>query len=253
MASQTVSGARVKPEIGDTMYAYKKAVLYLDSTLKTKALTLKEKEFIGTITEITDKYFQVYYTQDSDNQQYLYLKRNTEYYSSYSSVTVVDKSETEYDDRNWFQKIFGINKVKDENIDNTMKEEKMAFAAFLPLIETAVGGVISLFGKNAEVSKAESEVQLAKQNLLVAQEATKQSKDKVTIATLALAEEKEKTAQKALEEQTSLAKQKQSIGVITLSVVLFLIFGLAFLFVKFVLPVIFPKAPEPQNVIIQEQ
>lgn len=129
----------------------------------------------------------------------------------------------------------------------------MAFAAFLPLIETAVGGVISLFGKNAEVSKAETDVQLAKQNLLVAQEATKQSKDKVAIATLALAEKQEETAQKALEEQTSLTKQKQSIGVITLSVVLLLLFGLAFLFVKFVLPIISPKPTEPQNVIIQEQ
>jgi hypothetical protein len=136
-----------------------------------------------------------------------------------------------------------------------MKEEnnKMGFAAFLPLIETALGGVFSLFGKNAEVSKAEAEVQLAKQNLLVAQEATKQSKDKVAIATLALAEKQEETAQKAFEEQTSLAKQKQSIGLITLSVVLLLLFGLAFLFVKFVLPIISPKPIEPQNVIIQEQ
>ena len=130
---------------------------------------------------------------------------------------------------------------------------KMGFAAFLPFIETALGGVISLFGKNAEVSKAEAEVQVAKQNLLIAQEATKQSKDKVAIATLALAEKQEETAQKALEEQTSLTKQKQSIGVITLSVVLLLLFGLAFLFVKFVLPIISPKPTEPQNVIIQEQ
>jgi hypothetical protein len=129
----------------------------------------------------------------------------------------------------------------------------MAFAAFLPLIETAVSGVISLFGKNAEVSKAESDVQLAKQNLQIAQEATKQSKDKVAIATLALAEKQEETAQKALEEQTALTKQKQSIGVITLSVVLLLVFGLAFLFVKFVLPIISPKPMQPQNVVIQEQ
>jgi hypothetical protein len=141
------------------------------------------------------------------------------------------------------------------NVDKTTKTttNKMGFAAFLPLITSAVEGITSLFGKNADVSKAETEVQLAKQNLLVAQEATKQSKDKVTIATLALAEEKEKTAQKALEEQTKIVKQKQSIGVVTLGIVLIFLLGIGFLFVKFVIPLIFPKAPEPQNIIIEEE
>ena len=117
----------------------------------------------------------------------------------------------------------------------------MAFAAFLPLIETAVSGVISLFGKNSEIDKAQKEVDLAKQSLLIATESTKQSKDKVTIAALGLAQKREETAQKKLEEQSKEIRQKQSIGAITLTVVACLIFGLGWLFVKFALPIFSPK------------
>jgi thiol:disulfide interchange protein len=117
----------------------------------------------------------------------------------------------------------------------------MAFLAFLPLIETAVSGVISLFGKNSEIDKAQKEVDLAKQNLLIATESTKQSKDKVTIAALGLAQKREETAQKKLEEQSKEIRQKQSIGAITLTVIACLIFGLGWLFVKFVLPIFSPK------------
>jgi hypothetical protein len=121
----------------------------------------------------------------------------------------------------------------------------MAFLAFLPLIETAVSGVISLFGKNSEIDKAQKEVDLAKQNLLIATESTKQSKDKVTIAALQLAQKREETAQKKLEEQSKEIRQKQSIGAITLTVVACLIFGLGWLFVKFALP-IFSSKPTVQ-------
>lgn len=124
----------------------------------------------------------------------------------------------------------------------------MAFLAFLPLIETAVGGVLSLFGKNIEIEKAQKEVDLAKQNLLIATESTKQSKDKVTIAALELAQKREETAQKKLEEESKNVRQKQSLGSITLAIVLALIFGLGFLFVKFVLPVISLKPSfKPSN------
>jgi hypothetical protein len=119
----------------------------------------------------------------------------------------------------------------------------MAFLAFLPLIETAVSGVISLFGKNSEIDKAQKEVDLAKQNLLIATESTKQSKDKVTIAALQLAQKREETAQKKLEEQSKEIRQKQSIGAITLTVVACLIFGLGWLFVKFALPIFSSKPP----------
>jgi phosphate starvation-inducible protein PhoH len=121
----------------------------------------------------------------------------------------------------------------------------MAFAAFLPLIETAVGGIISLFGKNSEIDKAQKEVDLAKQNLLIATEATKQSKDKVTIAALELAQKREETAQKKLEEHSKEIRQKQSIGTITLGIIGVLIFGLGWLFVKFVLP-LFSSKPTMQ-------
>ena len=129
----------------------------------------------------------------------------------------------------------------------------MAFAAFLPLIETAVGGVLSLFGKNTDVDKAKSDLALAQNNLAIAKTQVDISKEGTKQEIIKLAAAKEVTAQKALDDATAITKQKQSIGVITLAVVLLLVFGLAFLFVKFVLPIIFPKPEaQAQNVVIQD-
>ena len=133
-------------------------------------------------------------------------------------------------------------------------KSNMAFAAFLPLIETAVGGVLSLFGKNAEVDKAKNDLLVAQNNLKIAQTQVDISKEGTKQELIKLAEAKEITAQKALEEQNKSVRQKQSIGALTLIVVLVLVFGLAWLFVKFVLPVLFPKPEvQPQNVVIQDE
>ena len=128
----------------------------------------------------------------------------------------------------------------------------MAFAAFLPLIETAVGGVLSLFGKSAEQKKAETEIEAAKANLKIAQEATKQSGDKVKIAALELAKTREATAVAKLAEESKVVRQKQSIGLITIAIVLVFIFGIGWLFVKFVLPM-FSSKTEPTQIVLQEE
>ena len=73
---------------------------------------------------------------------------------------------------------------------------------------------------------------------MIATGSTKQLKDKVTIAALGLAQKREETAQKKLEEQSTEIRQKQSIGAITLTVVACLIFGIGLLFVKFVSPIL---------------
>ena len=139
------------------------------------------------------------------------------------------------------------------NTETVPKPKSMAFAAFLPLIETAVGGVLSLFGKNADVDKAKSDLALAQNNLAIAKTQVDISKEGTKQEIIKLAAAKEVTAQKALDDATAITKQKQSIGVITLAVVLLLVFGLAFLFVKFVLPIIFPKPEaQAQNVVIQD-
>lgn len=129
----------------------------------------------------------------------------------------------------------------------------MPFAAFLPLIETAIGGVISLFGKNTEVDKAKSDLAIAQNNLAIAKTNVDVAKEGTKQETIKLLEAREITAQKKLEEENKTVRQKQSIGLMTLLVVLILVFGLAWLFVKFVLPMIFPKpAVVPQNVVIQD-
>lgn len=141
---------------------------------------------------------------------------------------------------------------KNTNSTNTTKKTSM-FESLIPLIGTAISGITSLFGKNAEVEKAQTELQTAQQTLKIAQEATKQKNGDVQIAALHLAEVKEATAQKAVDDATAITKQKQSIGIITLAVIFLLVFGLAFLFVKFVLPIIFPKPEaQAQNVVIQD-
>lgn len=140
-----------------------------------------------------------------------------------------------------------------------MKEENTSGGGFASwfnpvssLIGTVVGGVTSLLGKNAEVEKAKAEVDVAKQALLVEQQKTKQAGYAVDVAKLDLLKAKEATAQKRLDDETALAKQKQSIGLATLLGVLVFVFGIGYLFVKFVLPVFYSKPQAPSNIVIQE-
>lgn len=139
----------------------------------------------------------------------------------------------------------------DLNTATVTPPKKMAFAAFLPLIETAVGGVLSLFGKNAEVDKAKSDLEVAKNNLAIAKTAVDISKEGTKQELIKLAEAKEVTAQKALEEQTKAAKSKNNVGLITIGIVLVFIFGIGWLFVKFVLPMFSTKS-EPTQIVVQE-
>jgi len=127
------------------------------------------------------------------------------------------------------------------------------FEAFLPLIQTAFGGVLSLLGKNAEVDKAKNDLLIAQNNLAIAKTNVDVAKEGTKQEEIKLLEAKEITAQKKLEEENKTLRQKQSVGVLTLAVVLILVFGLAWLFVKFVLPVILPKPRvQAQNVVIQD-
>lgn len=264
MAIRRVPGMTVQPEVGGLMYSYKKNSLYFDSSLKSKALTFKDKELIGTITEVTDKYIQVYYTQDSNNQQYLYLNRNTKYYSHISSVTIIESTTSETDNRNWFQKLFGLKKnMEDETTDTitptpstdtkTPTKSNMPFAAFIPLIGTAISSITSLLGKNSEVTKAEQDYKVAQQAVLAEREKTKQAGYAVDVEKIKLLEAKEITTQTKLREETDLAQQKQTIGLLTIVGVLVFLFGIGYLIVKYVLVLVFPKPNvQPQNVVIEE-
>ncbi|MBC7408474.1 MAG: hypothetical protein H7339_08810 [Arcicella sp.] len=119
---------------------------------------------------------------------------------------------------------------------------------------SVTASISNIFVKDKETEKAKVELEGAKQAVLVAKEETKRSNNQVTITALELAKAKEASLQKQVDDATAITKQKQSIGVITLTVVLVLVFGLAWLFVKFVLPIIFPKPEvQPQNVVIQDE
>ena len=126
-------------------------------------------------------------------------------------------------------------------------------SAIASAIASITASISSIFVADRAIDKAKVELEGAKQAVLVAKEETKRSNNQVTITALELAKAKEATLQKQVNDATAIIKQKQSIGVITLTVVLVLVFGLAWLFVKFVLPVLFPKPEvQPQNVVIQD-
>lgn len=144
-------------------------------------------------------------------------------------------------------------KVPDKNNANNTQKKTSMFEALVPLIGTAISGITSLFGKNAEADKAKTELQTAQQAVLAEKEKTKQAGYTVDVEKLKLLEARELTAQNEVNNTTSLAKQKQSIGLLTIGFVLVFLFGIGFLFVKFVLPIFFPKSsPSPQNVVIQD-
>lgn len=125
------------------------------------------------------------------------------------------------------------------------------FESLIPIINTAIGGVLSLFGKNAEQAKAQTELQTAQQAVLVEIQRSKQAGFAVDIEKIRLLEAREVTAQKNLEEQTKIAKSKANIGLFTIGAVLTFLFGIGYLFVKFIIPVLYPKPV--QNVVLQDE
>lgn len=132
-------------------------------------------------------------------------------------------------------------------------EKPMAFAAFIPLITSAVTGITSLFGKNADADKAKIDLAAAQEAIKLEKEKTKQAGFTVDVAKLKLLEKREETAQLQVNNLSKEVKQKQSIGLISIGVVLVFLFGIGYLFVKFVLPIFYPKPiQEPQNVVIRE-
>ena len=155
-------------------------------------------------------------------------------------------------DLNTLNDIIGENTTTSTATTST-KSSGMPFAAFIPLISTALSSVTSLLGKNTEVEKAKQEVAVAKQALLAEQERTKQAGFAVDIEKIKLLEAKEITAQTKLVEETKVAQQKKTIGLLTIVGVLLFLFGIGYLIVKYVLVLFFPKpVAQPQNVVIQE-
>ena len=98
-------GLLIKVRVGDEIYAVKKTNVYLDKALKQKAFSIAENVLIGKVTEVDDKYIEFYFTEDEDNQAYLYISPKTKTSSGFYRITTINdnssnKSTNDNQDKN---------------------------------------------------------------------------------------------------------------------------------------------------------
>jgi hypothetical protein len=74
-------GLLVKIRVDSELWASKKTNLYFDRGLSQKAVVINKNEKIGTVVEVDDKYIEIYYVEDEDNQQTLYLSPKSKTYT----------------------------------------------------------------------------------------------------------------------------------------------------------------------------
>lgn len=74
------TGMLVKIQVNDELWASKNTNIYFDEALTQKAFTIIKDKKIGRVSEVNDKYIEIYFIEDEDNQRLLYFSPKSKTY-----------------------------------------------------------------------------------------------------------------------------------------------------------------------------